>query len=59
MDTETLQRIVAALDDLRAELAHMEADIGAGNRQDAVRRAHRAEVTARLIRGTLAGQRWR
>jgi hypothetical protein len=53
MDTDTLRRISVALDDLRQELMHLEEDIGAGNRQGAVARAHRAEVTARLIRGTL------
>ena len=53
MDPDTLQRIAVALDDLRRELTHLEEDIGAGNRQGAVHRAHRAEVTVRLIRGTL------
>lgn len=53
MDTDTLRRITVALDDLRQELTHLEADIGAGDRQGAVHRAHRAEVTVRLIRGTL------
>jgi len=53
MDTNTLRRISAALDDLRQELTHLEEDIGAGDRQGAAHRAHRAEVTVRLIRGTL------
>jgi hypothetical protein len=53
MDTDTLRRITVALDDLRQELTHLEEDIGAGDRRGAVHRAHRAEVTVRLIRGTL------
>lgn len=57
MDTDILHRISVALNDLRQELMHLEEDIGAGNRQGAVHRAHRAEITARLIRGTLGDYR--
>lgn len=57
MDTDTLRRISVALHDLRQELMDLEQDIGAGNRQGAVHRAHRAEITVRLIRGTLGDYR--
>lgn len=57
MDTDTLRRIAVALEDLRQELTSLEEDIGTGNRLGAVHRAHRAEVTVRLIRGTLGEHR--
>ena len=57
MDTNIVHRISIALNDLRQELTHLEEDIGAGNRQGAVHRAHRAEITVRLIRGTLGEHR--
>jgi len=57
MDTDILGRISVALNDLRQELLHLEEDLGAGNRQGAVHRAHRAEITVRRIRGTLGDSR--